>query len=132
EKIRQTSTMPIVIPAENRALGAPSFLRITSRGEMLLVAWSMGSVIRYDLSSPDRPVATEHAEFTSSPALRLTDLRFMIGDQSILAADSGAGVHSWFAVPRWSGGIDGYALTLAHTLDPHHAAVQAIAVSTRN
>src|SRR6185369_6429185 len=47
-------------------------------------------------------------------------------------ADSGGGVHSWFAVPRWSGGIDGYALAMAHTLAPHDAAVQTIAVSTRN
>lgn len=132
EETHETSTTPIVIPDEIRTLGAPSFLRITARGEMLLVAWSGGTVIRYDLSDPDKAVAAERAEFTSLPETRLTALRFMIGDQSILAADSGGGVRAWFPVSRWSGGIDGYAIALAHTLAPHGAPVQAIAVSTRN
>ena len=132
EETRQTTTTSIVIPGEIRTLGAPAFLRITARGEMLLVAWSGGTIIRYDLSNPERAVAAERAEFTNLPEIRLTTLRFMIGDQSILAADSSGGVHAWFAVPRWSGGIDGYALALAHTLAPHNAPVRAIAVSTRN
>lgn len=110
----------------------PDFLLQNSQGDQVYLAWRDGTVRRYDLRRITEPVIAEVADLTPDGA-ELTDLRFMFGDQSLIATDSRGGVVAWFRVERpQANTTDGYVLVPAHRPEPHRAAVRGVAISVRD
>ncbi len=123
----------VVLPPPSSAGGTPpAFLLIATQGDQVYLAWRDGTTARYDLRDPAAPALAETADLTPAGGTRLTALIFMLGEQSLLAGDSGGLTRAWFRVPRRAGSLDGFALVPAHTFEAHAAPVTAIAHSLRN
>ena len=111
----------------------PSFLVQNGQGDQVYIAWSDGTARRLDLRRIEEPVVAETRNLLDEPGSELTDLRFMFGDQSIVASDSRGHVTVWFRVERpGARTADGYQLVAAHRLQPHHGSVIRTAMSSRD
>lgn len=111
----------------------PAFLLQTPLGDQLYIAWRDGMTRRYDLRDLDNPKVAEIVDLAPGPDEELTDLRFMFGNQSLIASDSRGGVTAWFRVERPNAGTsDGYQMLPAHKLEPHNAPVTVVGNSTRD
>ncbi len=110
----------------------PAFLLQNAQGDQVFLGWRDGVVRRYDLRRIAEPVVAEELDLVADDA-QLTDVRFMFGDQSIIATDSAGGVTAWFRVERPQAGTsDGYQLVAAHRLAAHAAAVSSVGLSARD
>ncbi len=111
----------------------PVILLQNSRGDQVYLAWRDGTLRRYDLRQIAEPLVAETVDLVPEPDGALTDLRFMLGEQSLVAGDSLGNVNVWFRVPRPEGGTkDGYQMIAAHRLEPHHGGVVSAAMSSRD
>ena len=98
----------------------PSILLQNSRGDQVYLAWPDGTLRRYDLRRIAEPLVAETLDLVPEPDGALTDLRFMLGEQSLVAGDSLGNVNVWFRVPRPEAETkDGYQMIAAHRLEPH-------------
>jgi phosphate transport system permease protein len=111
----------------------PAFLLQNTQGDQIYIAWRDGTVRRYDLRRIEQPFVAEIVDLVPDAGAELTDLRFMFGDQSLIASDSHGGVNAWFRVERPEAGTaDGYQMVVAHRLESHGSGVTATAMSTRD
>ena len=79
------------------------------------------------------PLVAETVDLVPEPGGTLTDLRFMLGEQSLVAGDSLGNVNVWFRVPRPDAATeDGYQMIAAHRLEPHQGGVVRTAMSSRD
>ena len=131
EATPEVAITAVPLPKELSALGAPSFLLLTTVGDQLYLAWPAGELVRYDLRDPAVPLLAERLDMAPEPDARLTALSFVSGEQSILASDSRGRTRAWFRLPRLGAGADGHAMVVAHTLAAHSAGVTAITGSQR-
>jgi phosphate transport system permease protein len=113
------------------AATAPAFLVQNRLGDQVYVAWSDGAGRRYDLRDRGAPAVAETFDLVPDASGQLTDLRFMLGDQSLIAGDSLGGINVWFRVAR-PGTRDGYRMVVAHHLEPHGGPVVRSAISSRD
>jgi phosphate transport system permease protein len=111
----------------------PSFLVQTRSGDQVYVAWRDGAMRRYDLRRITEPVVAETVDLVPETGGELRDLRFMLGEQSLVASDSLGGVNIWFRVERADAATaDGYRMVAAHRLEPQASAVVSAAISSRD
>lgn len=110
----------------------PDFLLQNTQGDQLYLAWRDGTIWRYDLRRITEPLIAEQTDLTPA-GVELKQLQFMFGDQSLVAGDSRGEVTVWFRIEQaGANSTDGYRLVPAHRPEPHGAAVQAMAMSTRD
>lgn len=115
-----------------RAETLPEFLLQNAQGDQVFLAWRDGTLRRYDLRRISEPVAAEVTDLTPDGA-ELTNLRFMLGDQSLIATDSRGDVKAWFRVERpGAGTADGYVMVAAHDPENHRSHVTAVDISMRD
>ncbi|HKQ63006.1 MAG TPA: ABC transporter permease subunit [Candidatus Polarisedimenticolaceae bacterium] len=126
------ATHPVPVPPDIAALGPAALLLLTSRGEQLYLAWSDGSVARWDLRDTARPQLAERADLVPEPGATLTVLAFTSGEQSLLAGDSTGRLRAWFRVARGPENPDGFRLLPAHTLGDSSRAIAALGISARD
>ncbi len=124
-----SSRLPAPRPTES---GPPAFLLLTDQGDQLYLAWRDGATSRYDLRHPEAPALAEHLDLAGGSGAALTALRFMPGDQTLLAGDSSGLIRAWFRVPDAGAGEDGHILVAAHTLPRQGSPITALAVSSRD
>lgn len=106
-------------------------LLMTESADQVYVAERSGVVRRFDTRNLNAPKLAETQDILPGEA-ELTAFTFLIGEQSIVAGGSDGSVNVYFRLQRPRAGTsDGYALVLAHRLEPHAAAVTAIDVSQR-
>jgi len=117
----------------------PSQLLLTSRGDQLYLAWKDGTLHRYDLRNLKNPIIAEKTNLirqgaSANEPRTLTQLKFMLGEQSLISTDSSGNVVAWFRVEKGpqARSRDGYELVPAHLLEKHRSAVSALAVSPRD
>jgi phosphate transport system permease protein len=112
----------------------PTKLLLTDRGDQIYLAWKEGTLLRYDLRNLQKPVVAEKTDIVAGEKDTLTNLKFMIGDQSLVSTDSTGKVLIWFRVEKGSEarGKDGYELVSAKVLKAHQSSVSALAVSPRD
>jgi phosphate transport system permease protein len=115
----------------------PVKLLVSGQGDQLYLAWKDGTLHRYDLRNPEKPVVVEKTNLiqwntTNTQQRTLTQLKFMIGDQSLISTDSAGNVIAWFRIEKGpqARGSDGYELVPA--LEKHTGTVSALAVSPRD
>jgi phosphate transport system permease protein len=120
------------LPYEPRGSGPPAFLRITERGDGVYLAWADGFVARYDCRDLAKPALAEIKDIVPDPALTLTSFEFLNGRTTLIAGDSGGGVHGWFPTkPVDAPNPDGIVFERVHSFGGT-AAVTAAATSTRS
>ena len=132
EIVTEVFSSPVVLPSDLLERGSPQELLLTSPGSQIYLAWRDGTAVRYDLRNRDAPLLAERFDLTPEPDVTLTALRFMLGEQSVVAADSSGTTRIWFRVERTGAGADGYQMVVAHILAMHHAPVRAIGTSDRD
>ncbi|HZZ70750.1 MAG TPA: ABC transporter permease subunit [Pirellulales bacterium] len=102
----------------NRA-DAPAFLLVSGLGQMAYVAWSDGSLLRYDVRNLKQPVVAEELNLLGDSlaalrgGLKLTQLKMLLGGSTLLAGDSSGRVRAWFTV-KSDPSKDESLLTAAH------------------
>lgn len=112
--------------------GLPRFLKLSGAGDMLLLAWSDGHALRYDLRDPDAARVVERLQLCTVPA-HLSSLAWLLGQSTLLVGDSTGGLSGWFGIkPADAVTADGVLFVAAHRFDGGSSPVTAIASSSRN
>jgi phosphate transport system permease protein len=107
-------------------------LLMTESADQVYVAERSGVVRRFDTRNFNAPKLAETRDILPGET-QLTAFTFLIGEQSIVAGGSDGSVNVYFRLQRPAADTaDGYALVLAHRLEPHAAAVTAIDASQRS
>ncbi len=130
----QTTVRKTVFPVPYKArpeAGAPEFLALSGLGDAVSLAWADGRLQRYDVRSASDIRLVEEVDLLGDPALRLTQLRFLLGRFTLLAGDSGGRVRSWFVVNSEAGADEATRMVVAHEFKGPRAPVTALASSSR-
>jgi phosphate transport system permease protein len=125
------TSIEVPLPRPAGLSSEPSHLLLTSRGDQMYIAWPEGKALRYDLRDTSSPSVVERLDFVASSGARLTSLRFTLGEQSLLSADTRGEVRAWFRVPGPGGG-DGSMLVTAHNFPGPDSPARAVAGSSRD
>ena len=124
--VLSTATLPAM-----PAIGPVIRVLMTAAADQVYVAAADGTVLRFDTRDFSAPVLVESADLVPGEG-RLTQIGFLIGEQSLVVASSAGAVDILFKLPVTDAkSSDGFALVRAHQLEPHGAPVTALAVSQR-
>ncbi len=116
----------------DRERGAPTHLLLSGGGDLLYLAWDDGHLVRYDLRDAEKAAAVEEVELLGDGAT-LTDIRFLIGKNTLICGDSKGRVRAWFPTkPPDARSVDGIQLSLGHRLCEGGPAITALGASQRN
>ncbi|MCB9832410.1 MAG: ABC transporter permease subunit [Planctomycetes bacterium] len=111
---------------------APEFLRVSARGDSVLLAWSDGSALRFDCTREGEGKVAESLQLVPQ-GRKLVRLDTMIGHETFLACDDQGGVALWFkAKPEGAATSDGAVLVHARDLEAEGSPVTATASSRRS
>ncbi|MBI2215266.1 MAG: ABC transporter permease subunit [Acidobacteria bacterium] len=131
ETVRDVASHTVPVPTELLA-SAPSRMLFTSKGDQLYLAWEDGRFARFDLRDMDTPLLAEQGDLVPADA-KLTALRFMYGEQSLLSGDSRGDVRAWFKLASLDDrSADGAHLVEAHRFSKPGGAVSTISTSVRD
>jgi phosphate transport system permease protein len=104
---------------------------MTDKADQIYAGTRDGRILRYDTRDFDKPELAETARPLAA-GVELTQLAFLIGEQSLVVGGSDGTVDVYFRIPREGARTtDGFALVRAHRLEPHGAAVAALRASQR-
>jgi phosphate transport system permease protein len=76
----------------------PSMLRLASHGSVAYLVWTDGRCVRFDLRNAAGPKPAEALDLVVAPGASLTDLRFVLGGETLVASDSLGRSASWYCV----------------------------------
>ncbi len=120
------------LPYTRPAQGDPRWLLLGGQGDVVLLAWPDGTLVRYDTRDLARPQIAETIDVAPDPGTRLTALGFMNGGVTLIAGDSGGRLRAWFRIkPLDAFTSDGAVLTAARAIEGTPAAVTALGFSSR-
>jgi phosphate transport system permease protein len=121
-----TAELPRIAPAAEAVR-----VLVTENADQVYIGERSGVVHRFDTRDFNRPVLAESVDLPG-PGAELTGLGFMIGEQSLVATGSDGSVNLYFRIQRpGAASKDGFALVLAHALEPQPAAIVAMDASRR-
>ena len=111
--------------------GEATAVVVDRRGDYAYVGSSNGYVQRWDLRDKADPKVSDAADATLRRDIPVTALALLIGEQSLIVGDAAGHVTRWFTVrdPEMK---SGWRLQRIDSLQPHRAAVTAIAASPRD
>jgi phosphate transport system permease protein len=131
EQVREVSKSALPL-ALDPARGMPQHLRLSGAGDVLILAWSDGHALRYDLRDPDKARVVETLELCAAGA-RLTTLEWLLGQSTLLVGDDRGGLSGWFGTkPADANTGDGVRFVAAHSFASGSSPVRSIASSSRN
>lgn len=112
----------------------PVFLTLAGLGDSASIAWSDGTLVRYNTRDFEKPYIQEVVDLVKDPDETLTVLRFLLGRTTLLTGDSAGTVKAWFPA-RVSSAVPGsdedhLRLVMAHEFQGD-SAVTAITSSSR-
>ncbi len=114
------------------AEASPSFLRISARGDLAVLAWPDGRALRFDCTDRGEARVAETLQLVD-PGRRLLRLDTMIGRETFLACDETGAVALWFKTkPEGATTSDGAVLVRARDLPAAGSPVTATASSRRS
>jgi phosphate transport system permease protein len=126
----RTSTDSAVLPELPAGLKVARVLT-TDAGDQVYVADRGGLVYRFDTRDFRAPVLAETTDLIAGNA-ELSDLSFLIGEQSLVVTASDGSVNIYFRLPEPTGGTkDGFRTVRVHTTERHKAAVTQYSPSQR-
>jgi phosphate transport system permease protein len=126
----RTTTESAVLPELPAGLKVARVLT-TDAGDQVYVADRGGRVYRFDTRDFRAPVLAETTDLVAGSA-ELTELAFLIGEQSLVVTASDGSVNIYFRLPAPSEGTkDGFKLVRAHATEGHKAAVTQFSPSQR-
>lgn len=107
-------------------------LVMTSQADAVYVASAAGKLFRFDTRNFEAPVLAETLQVFPD-GVRISALRFLVGDQALVVGGSNGAVDEFFRLPsEGSGTLDGYHMVRARSLEPHGTGVVDLAVSERS
>lgn len=114
--------------------GEPRFLMVSGLGDNVFLAWSDGTLARYDTRDLTETRLAQTLDLVEEEGESLTAARFLIGRATILAGDSRGRLSAWFRIRPDGGALtpDGLLLVRSHVLPVGGAPVTALAVSARS
>ena len=124
------TNLPYVLPPGKKA---PKYLLLSGQGDNVYVAWEDGQILRFDARDSENPKLAEDLDLIPEPDRKLTELRFMIGRNTLVAGDSAGRVRAFFRIkPDSAETTDGALLVAAHELPGFGSAVTSIGPSNRS
>ena len=111
---------------------APARILVSALGDQVYLGWSDGTLQRFNVRTPEQAILAEAVDACDGEA-RLTSLRFMSGDQSIITGDSSGACKGWYRIHAVNEeSLDGYRLVKALDFESHPDPLREIAVSSRD
>jgi phosphate transport system permease protein len=112
--------------------GEPRYLSLAGLGDTVYLAWTDGSLERFDTSDLNRIVHVESVDMVEDPNAELRHLDFMLGGSTLVAGDSNGAVNAWFTIkPEDASTADGRVLVAAHAIEATGSPVTTIDSSAR-
>jgi phosphate transport system permease protein len=112
---------------------APLSLVMGLNAQMIYVIYGDGTAIRYNLTNPDKAFIGETVRLIDPKQnATISSVRMLLGNVTLIVADSQGGVAGWFPAPDAAEQRDELGLTKAHVLAPQASPVVAIGTSTRD
>jgi phosphate transport system permease protein len=112
---------------------APCTLVMGLNAQMIYVIYADGLALRYNLTNPDKPFIGETQNlFDPGQNATISCVRMLLGNLTLIVADSKGGVSGWFPAPDAIEPRDELGLTRAHVLTPQSSPVVAIGTSARD
>jgi len=131
EQVREVAKSELPLEPD-AARGLPRFLRLTGAGDVLVLAWTDGHALRYDLRNPDAARVVETLRLCPEGA-QITTLEWLLGQSTLLVGNDRGGLSGWFGIkPAEAGTADGIRLVEAHRFAGASSPVRSIASSSRN
>ncbi len=130
---RSVDTYELPMPAD-RKHERPLKLVLGLNGRMAYLLYADGGMVRLGLDDPSRPVVAENRRLFSDNT-GISTARMLLGQTTLIVADTQGGVSGWFPIkPEGRGalGKDGLELVRAHEMRSHADAVRQIAISSRD
>lgn len=126
---RREAALPYV-PGED---GDPAFMKISGLGDSVVLAWRDGKVVRYNTRDPENPEVEETLDILPESKAELTGLIYLLGQTTLLAADTEGRVAAWFPVNSEPGDhtASQTRLVRAHVFGGGSVPVSALASSSR-
>ncbi|MFM7280283.1 MAG: hypothetical protein ACKO32_00725, partial [Planctomycetia bacterium] len=113
EQVREVAKSELALEPD-AARGLPRFLRLTGAGDVLVLAWTDGHALRYDLRNPDAARVVETLRLCPEGA-QITTLEWLLGQSTLLVGNDRGGLSCWFGIkPAEAGTADGVRLVEAH------------------
>ncbi|MCG6914906.1 ABC transporter permease subunit [bacterium BMS3Abin03] len=106
-------------------------LAMDSECRKLMAGDEKGSVYYFDISDKANPRMEKRLIVLDNSDVKLTAIKFILGDQSLIVGTSDGKVSSWMKVNE-ENTETGWKWVKAHTFEQHSAAITTIAPSTRN
>ena len=106
-------------------------LAIDSECKKLIAGDDKESIYYFNISDKDNPRMEEKLNVLEKPGIKITALKFILGDQSLIVGSSDGEVASWMKVNE-ENTKTGWKWVRAHTFEKHSAPIIAIAPSSRN
>lgn len=126
----ETSQVPLAKAAGVRP--PADYVLLSGLGDNVYVAWTDGTLLRFDTSDWQHPRLAETRQLLADGADRLTALEFALGKTTLVSGDSQGAVRAWFTIkPEGAETSDGAVLVAAHEFPATGAEVTALVPSAR-
>ncbi len=126
-----TNELPV---ATDRAGQEPAALLVGVNGRLVFVVYRDGKLIRYNTDDPTKAFVAEQVDLISEPGVTISAVRMLLGNLTLIVADSKGGVNGWFPAPApdTTATKDGTRMMKAHVMEPQASPVTAIGTSARD
>jgi phosphate transport system permease protein len=125
-----TDLLTAELPLSSEPAGPPGDVVLFASS--VLVAWSDGDAVRFDVRRVGRPKLAERVELVEGPAAALTAVIPLAGRGTLVTGDSLGRSRVWFLIrPEGLDNVDQLALRATHELSAKGASVSALAASER-
>lgn len=126
----ETSPVPLAAAAAGRP--AADYVLLSGLGDNVYVAWTDGTLLRFDTSDWQNPRLAEKCQLLKDGSQRLTALEFALGKTTLVSGDSQGMVRAWFTIkPDGVETCDGSVLVAAHEFPATGSEVTVLAPSAR-
>jgi len=112
----------------------PVGLSIGLNGRLVFLVYADGKLLRYKTDDPQRAAIAEEVNLLPGGDAQIAAVRMLLGNLTLIVADTSGGVAGWFPIPRdYPGGnVDGLRMVKGHDLERQAQPVAAIGTSARD
>ena len=103
-------------------------------GRLVFVVYRDGNLVRYNTDDPTKAYVAEQVDLIAEPGVTISAVRMLLGNLTLIVADSKGGVNGWFPAPApdTTATKDGTRMMKAHVMEPQASPVTAIGTSARD
>jgi len=112
----------------------PAGLSIGLNGRLVFLVYADGRLFRYKTDDPQHAAVAEEAALLPRGGGQIAAVRMLLGNLTLIVADTSGGVAGWFPIPREfpGGNVDDLHMVKGHDLERQAQPVAAIGTSARD